>query len=196
MSTRSTHRADTRRAGGFDASGSAPPADSDFGDLVEASILAMTAKNSRLDVRVLRSYFRALAASERLSTRRRTVFIMQLANEGFTQTQIAAGAEVSQAQVSRILRSARDEILHETPSDVIAAREAGEITDEQMVQRLVNMQYTYDTFYDEGDVTADAMVAGTWREVERAYQQDRLTDEEFKAIFNAYRDELIEAARH
>lgn len=143
----------------------------------------------------IRRRFKALAAAERLARRRRTIFVARLAADGVSAERIAALAHFPVDEIHRILESIPYETLHELPSDVVDARLAGEMSDEQILHRLVTMTYTFDQFPDNGDITVGAYIPGTWHQIERAYQRDELTDAEFDAIFDAHRDEIIHAAR-
>ena len=139
--------------------------------------------------------FAAIDAQMRLAAVRRKKLIVALEAEGMNQKEVAELASISQAQVSRIVSNADAISLTDTPSEVIDMRDAGEIDDREMVEALIEMEYTFDSFPDGGNVAVDAVVPGTWREVERAFHDDRLTFDQYSEIVRAHRDELKAAAQ-
>lgn len=134
--------------------------------------------------------FRHYNAVIRVSRRRRNQIVADLYADETPQKTIAEQLRISQAQVSRILRDHSPA----SPMDIIDERDAGELTDEQMLDRLIAFDYTYDRFDDGGDVSVDAYTPGTWHELEKAFTAGRITHEQYSRVMAAHREELIEAA--
>lgn len=135
--------------------------------------------------------FRRHNAVIRVSKRRRDQIVADLYADKTPQKVIAEHLDISQAQVSRILR---DHSPVASPTDVIDERDAGEITNEQMLERLISFDYTYDQFGDDGDASVDAYTPGTWHELEKAFTSGRITHEQYSRVMAAHREELIGAA--
>ncbi|WP_454164303.1 hypothetical protein [Gordonia iterans] len=143
------------------------------------------------DVASAANEFRRYNAMIRVSKRRRDQIVADLYAAKTPQTMIAKHLNISQAQVSRILR---DHSCVASPVDVIDERDVGEITDAQMLDRLIAFDYTYDRFDDHGDASVDAYTPGTWHELEKAFTSHRITHEQYRRVMAAHREELISAA--
>lgn len=73
------------------------------------------------------------------------------------------------------------------PSEVIALRAYGALSDEDMMAALLGMRYTFGYVPQVGGVSTDAYERGTWDDVELAYYQGHLSESEFQQLFNAKR---------
>ncbi|MDX5964929.1 hypothetical protein [Rhodococcus opacus] len=63
-------------------------------------------------------------------------------------------------------------LLDRTPTEVIDRRTAGDITDDEMMDTLLNWDYTFDRVPVSGGISTDAYGPGSWDEVERATAAD------------------------
>ncbi|WP_396911746.1 hypothetical protein [Mycolicibacterium sp.] len=78
-------------------------------------------------------------------------------------------------------------IAPESVLDIIDERDAGEIDTAAMMRALSALDYT-DGYVPEIDgVATDAYERGSWDDIEYAYQQDKLTFEEYSQLFRARR---------
>lgn len=71
--------------------------------------------------------------------------------------------------------------------DIIDERDAGEIDTRMMMRKLGNADYTDGHVPDVDGVATDAYVRGSWDDIEYAFQQDRLTFEQYSELFRAHR---------
>lgn len=136
---------------------------------------------------------RQAAARRRLALRRERILIVDAALAGRSQTRIAHLSGVSQAHVSRILAKVKRDNggklrhLQLSALDVIDAREAGEIDSSLMMEQLSNTAYTDGIVAHVNGIPTDAYVRGSWDDIEQAFQEDRLTFDEYSALFTAHR---------
>ena len=73
----------------------------------------------------------------------------------------------------------RPDELEVTPAEVIYQRSPGAITDEEMMDTLVNWRYTYGYVPTGRDQPMDAYAKGSWDDVRRAYRRGLLRDDEW-----------------
>lgn len=143
---------------------------------------------------------RRIGARRRLAIRQERQAIIRAALGGLNQKLIADSLDVSQPHISRTLKAATREnagTLREIPPtalDIIDERDAGDISDEQMMQTLKELDYTDGHVPEVNGVATDAYVRGSWDDIEFAFQRDRLTFEEYSELFAARRDRQRNAA--
>lgn len=143
---------------------------------------------------------RRIGARRRLAVRQERQAIINAALGGLNQKLIADSLDVSQPHISRTLKAAKREnagTLREIPPtalDIIDERDAGDISDEQMMQTLKELDYTDGHVPEVNGVATDAYVRGSWDDIEFAFQRDRLTFEEYSELFAARRDRQRNAA--
>lgn len=73
-----------------------------------------------------------------------------------------------------------------SPSEVVSARQAGQITAEQMMDELLNWDYTYGKVPAINGYELDAYDPGTWDQVEGAYYRNLISKSEFRQIFERH----------
>lgn len=136
---------------------------------------------------------RKVGAQRRLAIGRERRVIVAAVLAGRPQTAIAKLLGVSQPHVSRTIAAVKrrnDGALRVVPMsvlDVIDERDAGEIDTRTMLKVLNAIDYT-DGYVPEIDgVATDAYERGGWDDIEYAYQQDKLTLEEYAELFRAHR---------
>lgn len=143
---------------------------------------------------------RRIGARRRLAVRQERQAIINAALGGLNQKLIADSLDVSQPHISRTLKAAKREnagTLREIPPtalDIIDERDAGDISDERMMQTLKELDYTDGHVPEVNGVATDAYVRGSWDDIEFAFQRDRLTFEEYSELFAARRDRQRNAA--
>lgn len=143
---------------------------------------------------------RRVGARRRVAAFREQQAIVDAALSGWKQNRIAEFLEVSQPHISRTLASVKRQnggALREVPTSVlelIDERDAGEISDAEMMQALKDVDYTVGYVPDVDGVATDAYVRGSWDDIEFAFQRDRLTFEEYSELFSARRDQQQRAA--
>ena len=136
---------------------------------------------------------RRAAARRRLAIRRERILIVEAALAGRSQTLIARLAGVSQPHVSRILASVKRDNdgelrqLRLSAPDVIDQRDAGEIDNARMLEQLRDIVHTDGHVAHIGGVAVDAYIRGTWDDIEHAFYEDKLTFDEYSALFAAHR---------
>ena len=141
-----------------------------------------------------------VGARRRMAVRQERQAIIEAAMGGLNQKLIADSLGVSQPHISRTLKAAKRQnagTLREIPPtalDIIDERDAGDISDEQMMQRLKELDYTDGHVPDVNDVATDAYVRGSWDDIEFAFQRDRLTFEEYSELFAAHRQQQRKVA--
>ncbi|MDT2006201.1 hypothetical protein FXW78_18550 [Rhodococcus opacus] len=86
-------------------------------------------------------------------------------------------------------------LLDRTPTEVIDRRTAGQISDDEMMQVLLDWNFTFGRVPVSGGISADAYEAGSWDEIERAYYRGLLTDDEVGRLMERNKDALDKAAR-
>lgn len=138
---------------------------------------------------------RANAARRRLDKTEMYRLVQAAADQQTPQRQIADLAEVSQTEVVRILSRLRERpsLVDRSPSEVINERLAEKITSKQMMDELLNWDYTYGKVPVVNGYELDAYDPGTWDEVESAYHRKLISESEFRRIFERHAAE-IEAA--
>ncbi|MDF3319871.1 winged helix-turn-helix domain-containing protein [Rhodococcus sp. C3V] len=138
---------------------------------------------------------KANAARRRLDKTEMYRLVQAAANQQTPQRQIADLAEVSQTEVVRILSRLRERpsLVDRSPSEVINERLAEKITSKQMMDELLNWEYTYGKVPVVNGYELDAYDPGTWDEVESAYHRKLISESEFRRIFERHAAE-IEAA--
>ena len=136
---------------------------------------------------------RRVGAQRRLAANRERRLIVKAVQAGHSQTLIAKLIGVSQPQVSRTIaavKQSNDGVLAVEPEsalDIIDMRDAGEIDTAQMLKTLSALDYTEGYVPKWDGVATDAYVRGSWDDIEYAYQQDKLTFEEYSELFHAHR---------
>lgn len=139
---------------------------------------------------------REAAARRRLAIHRERIVIVDAALAGLSRTRIARLIGVSEPDVSRTLASvkaAHDGHLHPqslAPLDVIDQRDAGEIDSTLMMERLRTISYTDGHVPMVAGIPTDVYVRGSWDDIEFAFQQDKLTFDEYSALFEAHRQQV------
>jgi hypothetical protein len=136
--------------------------------------------------------FRQVNAQERLAHKRRNRLIRQAARAGKSQVEIAKLAELSQPQVGRILKA--DDDSAETPMEILDRRDAGEIDSAEMMAILRAWPYSFGHTAVVNGVATDHYRRGSWDDIARAYQQQRLTFAEYAELMKVNADKLTEAA--
>lgn len=135
---------------------------------------------------------RKVGAQRRLAAYREQSVIVAAALAGRPQTVIAKLLGVSQPHVSRTLAAVKREnggalrIAPVSVLDIIDERDAGEIDTDAMLKMLSELDYTEGYVAGINRVPIDAYVRGSWDDIEFAYQQDKLTFEEYEQLFSAY----------
>lgn len=136
---------------------------------------------------------RKVGAQRRLAAHRELRVIVQATLAGRPQTAIAELLGVSQPHISRTItavKRANDGVLRVAPVsvfDIVDERDAGEIDTATMMDRLRAIDHTEGHVPEVNGVPTDAYVRGSWDDIELAYQQDKLTYEEYEQLFRAHR---------
>lgn len=127
----------------------------------------------------------ANAARRRLGRTEMYRLIQAGAEQEMSQRKIADAAEISQTEVVRILNRLRERpsLIDRSPSEVVNERLAGKITSQQMVDELLNWDYTFGKVPVVDGYELDAYDPGTWDEVESAYHRKLISENEFREIF-------------
>lgn len=130
----------------------------------------------------------ANAAQRRLVKTAMYRLVQAAAEQQTPQRKIADLADVSQTEIGRILSRLRDRpsMVDRSPSEVINERLAGKITPEQMMDELLNWDYTYGKVPVVDGYELDAYDPGTWDEVETAYRRKLINKSEFRQIFERH----------
>jgi hypothetical protein len=117
-------------------------------------------------------------AARKLSSIRETRLIAQMAEEGHTQVEIARLADVSQAHVSRTLAAVKawPEMTAVTPNEIVWSRNAGEITNAIMMQRLLKYPFTFGQMHD------DEWERGSWDDLELLHTAGDLSRDEYRKL--------------
>lgn len=105
---------------------------------------------------------------------------------GLYQEEIAQRLQISQAEVSRILRKIKNfpELLDETPREVILDFHAEKIVHDVMLEKLKNWQYTF-TQDAEPDNPEGALTGGSWDDIVDAFHRDLIDMEDYQEIRQA-----------
>lgn len=100
------------------------------------------------------------------------------------QQQIAGWLKISQPMVSKIAKKARlnPHLLDRSPREVILERAAGKLGDDAMLTELRGWSFTFGRFVDEDAVEPEWFEPGTIRQIEAAYREGMLTDDEYDQI--------------
>ncbi|WP_336874458.1 winged helix-turn-helix domain-containing protein [Rhodococcus qingshengii] len=127
----------------------------------------------------------ANAARRRLGRTEMYRLIQAAAEQKMPQRKIADLADISQTEVVRILNRLREHpsLIDRSPSEVINERLAGKIAPQQMVDELLNWDYTFGKVPVVDGYELDAYDPGTWDEVESAYHRKLISENEFRKIF-------------
>lgn len=130
----------------------------------------------------------ANAAQRRLDKTVMYRLVQAAAEQQTPQRKIADLADVSQTEIGRILSRLRDRpsMVDRSPSEVINERLAGKITPEQMMDELLNWDYTYGKVPVVDGYELDAYDPGTWDEVETAYRRKLINKSEFRQLFERH----------
>lgn len=80
--------------------------------------------------------------------------------------------------VHRLLENP-DQVQRITPAEVIDRRTAGMITDDEMMDQLMNWSYSFGYIPKMDGIATDAYISGDWDDVEHAFYRDLLSDDEF-----------------
>lgn len=150
-------------------------------------------KIRRGTVRVTDAALRRAGAQRRLAASREVRLIVEAAIAGRSQTEIARLVGLSQPQVSRTIAAVKRQhhgallVESECALTIIDARDAGEIDTRTMMRKLTRVDYTDGYLPHVDAVASDAYVRGSWDDIEYAFQQDRLTFEEYSELFRARR---------
>lgn len=137
-------------------------------------------------------------ALERVAKRRVAQAILRASTQpGVTQGAISDIVGVSQAQVNRRLKELRrsPELLERSPADAINERAADVISTEEMMEQLRTWTYTFGSVATENGSATDAYERGTWDDVEAAYRQKLLSDNEMQELLDIHGDKIVRAAR-
>jgi hypothetical protein len=117
--------------------------------------------------------------------------IVAAALAGRPQSVIAKLLGVSQPHVSRTIAAVRRQnggtlcIAPLSVLGIIDERDAGEIDTDTMLEMLSELDYTDGYVAGMNGVSTDAYVRGSWDDIEFAYQQDKLTFEDYEQLFAA-----------
>ncbi|WP_338341759.1 helix-turn-helix domain-containing protein [Mycobacterium intracellulare] len=134
-----------------------------------------------------------MGAQRRLATYRERRVIVAATLAGKPQTAIAKLLGVSQPHVSRTIAAVKRQnngslrVAPESALDIIDRRDAGEIGTTDMITALGALDYTEGRVPEIGGIATDAYERGSWDDIEYAYQQDKLTFEEYSELFRAHR---------
>lgn len=136
---------------------------------------------------------RKVGAQRRLAAHRELSVIVAATLAGRPQTAIAQLLGVSQPHVSRTIAAVKRDnhgVLRVAPLsvlDIVDERDAGEIDTVTMMETLSAIDHTEGQVPEMNGVPTDAYVRGSWDDIELAYQQDKLTYEEYEQLFRARR---------
>ncbi|MGV0644036.1 winged helix-turn-helix domain-containing protein [Mycolicibacterium sp. XJ879] len=126
------------------------------------------------------------AARQRINERELEREIYRAASlEGLSQRQISEIVGIhSQATVQRILRRITEDPsrLEETPAEIIDRRAAGLIDTDEMMDRLLNWEYSVGGAVRVDGVVTDAYKTGDWDDIEMGFYRGLLTDDEFERL--------------
>lgn len=102
---------------------------------------------------------------------------------GLYQEEIAQRLQISQAEVSRILRKIRNfpELLQVTPREVILDFHAGKIVHDLMLEKLKNWSYTFSEDA-EPDNPEGARTGGSWDDIVEAFHRDLIDMKDYQEI--------------
>jgi len=125
------------------------------------------------------------AARQRLDRRELERAIFDGRKAGLTQRQISDKLGIhSQTTVQRILRRLDEDpsLLEKKPAEVIDRYAVGEISAESMMDQLLNWTYSFGSVARINGVATDAYMSGDWDDIERAFYQGLLSDEQFARL--------------
>lgn len=107
--------------------------------------------------------------------------VARMLDNGNSQQTIAATLEISQPTVSRMARQIRAGLpVHEvTAEEVINLYVAGEIDEDDMLDRVLDMRLTLGAYDPTG---GDGYVRGTWDDVASAVGRGLITDEQYNLL--------------
>jgi len=125
------------------------------------------------------------AARQRLDRRELERAIFDGRKAGLTQRQISDKLGIhSQTTVQRILRRLDEDpsLLEKKAAEVIDRYAVGEISAESMMDQLLNWTYSFGSVARINGVATDAYMSGDWDDIERAFYQGLLSDEQFARL--------------
>ncbi len=138
---------------------------------------------------------RKVGAQRRVAAYREQKTIVEATLAGRPQTTIARLIGVSQPHVSRTIAAIKrqnDGELQVSPESalfIIDRRDAGEIDTPTMMQALLALNYTDGQVPEVNGLPTDAYERGSWDDIEYAFQQNKLTFDEYSQLFQAHRAE-------
>ncbi|WP_411742732.1 winged helix-turn-helix domain-containing protein [Rhodococcus sp. IEGM 1366] len=138
-----------------------------------------------------------VAARLRLDNRALLKAVAQAQRVGMVHREIEKHLDVSQSTVHRLLQKAAADpkALDARPADIIDQRAAGQIRTEEMMNRLLNWNYTFGHIPTIDGIATDAYERGSWDDIERAYYRRLLTEDEVSQLMERNKDALERAAR-
>lgn len=163
--------------------------------LLAASLATTVVDAGSVDPAVAKEVFQRLTKIAEVAARQKQRLVGALAADMRNQRELADVLGLSQAQISRIL-TAHHSKPEASPTEIIDQRDAGVIDDAQMLTRLIGLEYSYDRFPNAGSIESAAYVPGTCNEVEEAFTAGRITRDQYIAVMDAHRDEIVAAAEH
>ncbi|KPH20500.1 hypothetical protein AN948_06425 [Rhodococcus sp. ADH] len=141
-----------------------------------------------------------MAARRRIDERELERAILNaLGIHGLTQrriSEIVGGASHTTIHrlVHRLLENP-DQVQRITPAEVIDRRTAGMITDDEMMDQLMNWSYSFGYIPKMDGIATDAYISGDWDDVEHAFYRDLLSDDEFTHLMERQKSHLKRASR-
>ncbi len=102
---------------------------------------------------------------------------------GLLQEEIAQRLQISQAEVSRILKKIRNfpELLDESPREIVLDFHAGKIVHEAMLEKLKKWPYTF-AMDAEPTNPEGVLTAGSWDDILDAFHRDLLDIKDYEEI--------------
>jgi hypothetical protein len=172
----------------------------DYTDCIDVN--EVDAMSEVRSARVSDAELRKVGAQRRIAAFREQRVIVEATLAGRPQTAIAQLIGVSQPHVSRTIAAIKGlnngqlQVLPESALIIIDRRDAGEIDTPTMMQALLDLDYTDGYVPDINGVPTDAYERGSWDDIEYAFQQDKLTFEEYSQLFAAHHAHQETAATH
>lgn len=148
---------------------------------------------SRGPMPVTDAQLRTAGAQRRLATSREQRLIVSAVLAGRSESEIAQLVGASESHVNRTIAAAKRHnsgllrVAPESALDVIDQREAGEIDTAAMMQALRELNYTDGHVVRVGGVATDAYERGSWDDIGYAFQQGRLSQQEYSELFGVHR---------
>lgn len=112
--------------------------------------------------------------------------------EGLKQEEIAQRLQLSQAEVSRILKKIKNfpELLEVTPREVILDFHAEKILHAEMLEKLKNWQFTFAQDAEPNNPEG-ALTRGSWDDVTDAFHRDLIDIHDYQEIREAARNNAV-----